>query len=172
VEQALRESEQRYATMFHRSPLAMAWAHLPEATLADVNDAWVKLTGVPRGEAIGRTADELGLVDPEDRRRLYDEMLAHGSAQRGCGSSPGRAASARSRRAARGARRERYPRRPQDITDRKLAEDALRTADRRKDEFLAMLSHELRNPLAPIRNSITSCVTPSRAATRPAARRT
>ena len=32
--------------------------------------------------------------------------------------------------------------------------DALREADRRKDEFLAMLSHELRNPLAPIRNSL------------------
>jgi PAS domain S-box-containing protein len=37
-----------------------------------------------------------------------------------------------------------------DITDRKLAEEAARTADRRKDEFLAMLGHELRNPLAPI----------------------
>ena len=33
------------------------------------------------------------------------------------------------------------------------AEDALRTADQRKDEFLAMLAHELRNPLAPIRNA-------------------
>jgi signal transduction histidine kinase len=33
-------------------------------------------------------------------------------------------------------------------------EEALREADRRKDEFLGMLSHELRNPLAPIRNSI------------------
>jgi PAS domain S-box-containing protein len=37
-----------------------------------------------------------------------------------------------------------------DITDRKRTEEALREADRRKDEFLATLSHELRNPLAPI----------------------
>ena len=37
-----------------------------------------------------------------------------------------------------------------DITDRVKAEAALREADRRKDEFLAMLAHELRNPLAPI----------------------
>ena len=38
-----------------------------------------------------------------------------------------------------------------DISKRKRAEEALRDADRRKDEFLAMLAHELRNPMAPIR---------------------
>jgi len=37
-----------------------------------------------------------------------------------------------------------------DITERKRAEEALHLADRRKDDFLAMLAHELRNPLAPI----------------------
>ncbi len=37
-----------------------------------------------------------------------------------------------------------------DITERKRAEQELRDADRRKDEFLALLAHELRNPLAPI----------------------
>ncbi len=41
-----------------------------------------------------------------------------------------------------------------DITERKRVEEALRDADRRKDEFLATLAHELRNPLAPIRNSL------------------
>jgi PAS domain S-box-containing protein len=40
-----------------------------------------------------------------------------------------------------------------DITERKRAEQLLREADRRKDEFLATLAHELRNPLAPIRNA-------------------
>jgi signal transduction histidine kinase len=38
-------------------------------------------------------------------------------------------------------------------SDRKIA-DALREADRRKDDFLAMLAHELRNPLAPVRNGL------------------
>jgi PAS domain S-box-containing protein len=42
----------------------------------------------------------------------------------------------------------------QDVTERKQAEDALREADRRKDEFLATLSHELRNPLAAIRTAL------------------
>jgi two-component system CheB/CheR fusion protein len=48
-----------------------------------------------------------------------------------------------------------------DVTESKAAEarneqliEALREADRRKDEFMAMLSHELRNPLSPIRNSL------------------
>jgi two-component system, chemotaxis family, CheB/CheR fusion protein len=40
------------------------------------------------------------------------------------------------------------------VEERKRAEQALRDADRRKDEFLAVLSHELRNPLAPIRSSL------------------
>ena len=49
-----------------------------------------------------------------------------------------------------------------DVTERKAteiaqqeAEAALRESSRRKDEFLAMLGHELRNPLAPLRNAMT-----------------
>ena len=42
----------------------------------------------------------------------------------------------------------------EEITERKRVEEALREADRRKDEFLAVLSHELRNPLAPVRNAL------------------
>jgi PAS domain S-box-containing protein len=50
-----------------------------------------------------------------------------------------------------------------DISDRKLgeqrlqqSEEALRQADKRKDEFLALLAHELRNPLAPIRYALAA----------------
>ncbi len=56
-----------------------------------------------------------------------------------------------------------------DVTERKLAEEklraseeALRLADRRKDEFLALLAHELRNPLAPIRYALAANRKPGR----------
>jgi PAS domain S-box-containing protein len=42
-----------------------------------------------------------------------------------------------------------------DVHDRRQAEEELRRAEARKDEFLAALAHELRNPLAPIRNAVT-----------------
>ncbi len=41
-----------------------------------------------------------------------------------------------------------------DLTERKRSEQALQDSDRRKDEFLAMLAHELRNPLAAIRTAV------------------
>ncbi len=56
-----------------------------------------------------------------------------------------------------------------DVSERKLAEqklrdseEALRMADRRKDEFLALLAHELRNPLAPIRYALAANKKPGR----------
>jgi PAS domain S-box-containing protein len=47
------------------------------------------------------------------------------------------------------------------ITDRRRNEETLREADRRKDEFLATLAHELRNPLAPIRQGVRIAAAPN-----------
>jgi PAS domain S-box-containing protein len=48
----------------------------------------------------------------------------------------------------------------QDVTEQRHAATELREADRRKNEFLATLAHELRNPLAPIRQSIVVAQSP------------
>ncbi|MEJ7805658.1 MAG: PAS domain S-box protein, partial [Telluria sp.] len=53
-----------------------------------------------------------------------------------------------------------------DVTERREAVDKLRDADRRKDEFLAMLAHELRNPLAPIASAAEILALPALDATR------
>lgn len=42
----------------------------------------------------------------------------------------------------------------EDATERRRAEDAIKEAARRKDQFVSMLAHELRNPLAPLRNAL------------------
>ncbi|MES2787373.1 MAG: ATP-binding protein [Pseudomonadota bacterium] len=47
-----------------------------------------------------------------------------------------------------------------DVTDQVIAVNALKVADRRKDEFLATLAHELRNPLAPIRQGVAIAKSP------------
>jgi PAS domain S-box-containing protein len=47
-----------------------------------------------------------------------------------------------------------YARHAADVVERFRFEEALKEADRRKDEFIATLAHELRNPLAPVRNAI------------------
>jgi PAS domain S-box-containing protein len=48
-----------------------------------------------------------------------------------------------------------------DVTEQREAQEALRRADRRKDEFLSVLAHELRNPLTPIRNALHILAAPA-----------
>jgi two-component system sensor kinase FixL len=61
TEKRLRMSEQRFATAFRSSPDAMIVSRRSDGHIIEVNDRWVELIGYAREEAIGRTAEELGL---------------------------------------------------------------------------------------------------------------
>ena len=168
AEAALRQSENELRAFFHTSAVGAAQVDL-DGRFHQVNDRFCQLTGY--------TAEELrrmGPADlsPPDERPREEQLLRHhlrGSADgferekrylRKDGQPIWVQVSAALLRDAAGA-----PVRSigvlQDVTDRKRAEEALREsnerlreADHRKTEFLSVLSHELRNPLAPIRNSI------------------
>ena len=80
ADRALRESEQKYSVIYDRAPFAIALIKDPEGTLMTVNDAWEKMFGYRRHEAIGKTSLELGLAsDPDGRARMYLEMQKTGS---------------------------------------------------------------------------------------------
>jgi PAS domain S-box-containing protein len=117
-----------------------------------------RLFGLAAGATAGSLPQFLGLVHPDDRQRVV-EACAH-SAATGADfdeefrvvwpdgtvrwlSDKGRVYT--------GAAGSRYMSGAcVDVTDRRNKEDALRAADRQKDEFLGMLAHEIRNPLAPM----------------------
>jgi PAS domain S-box-containing protein len=80
AEDALRASERRFSTVFRSSPLAIAIASIEDGSLIDVNEAWVGLTGVPREEALGRTAKDLGIwAVPAERDRIAQTLRERAS---------------------------------------------------------------------------------------------
>ena len=159
VEAALRESEQRFATLAEGSPVLL-WVNGPDGS-EFVNRAYREFVGVDSDEEISGH-DSSRFVHPDDHAEYLNAY------QRAAAVQVQLTAEFRFRRwdgEYRWMRSEATPRfgddgelvgyvgATVDITERRTAEDALRVADRQKDEFLAMLAHELRNPLAPIRNA-------------------
>jgi diguanylate cyclase (GGDEF)-like protein/PAS domain S-box-containing protein len=80
AEQALRESEQLFAHLFHSSPQAMALSRLSGQVLIEVNAAWCELSGLSRDEAIGRSVPELDLIEnPEARETIRRGLESNGA---------------------------------------------------------------------------------------------
>ncbi|XXX80382.1 PAS domain S-box protein [Sorangium sp. So ce134] len=160
IDDMLRESEAKFRTLTDAMP-QIAWTARPDGSVDYYNRRWYEICGVKEGEATGDSW--LSFVHPDDRALCTDSWRR--SVLSG---EPLQIeyrfwiAAAREHRWYLG--RAEPLRGPSgdvvkwygtgtDIHDRKCAEATLREADQRKNEFLAMLAHELRNPLGPLRNA-------------------
>ena len=155
-DERLRTSEERHRHLFQHlsegfAVHEMIWGPAGEPAdyrFLEVNPAFERLTGMTREQAVGHTVRELlPGIEPEWLER-YGEVARTRRPVRfeGWAGSLGRYFEVVAFSPEPG----QFAALFFDVTERRAAEQALRDADRRKDEFLALLSHELRNPLAPI----------------------
>jgi PAS domain S-box-containing protein len=80
VEQALRESEEKFSVIYYKAPFAAALSRLPDGVIMDINEAFEKVYGYTKQEVIGKTSLELGInPDAEVRTRIVSELEAKGS---------------------------------------------------------------------------------------------
>ncbi len=159
AEQALRESEAKFRTIADAMP-QMVWSTRPDGFHDYYNEQWYQFTGVPLASTDGAGWNDV--FHPSDQRRAkqaWQNSLATGEPyeiqyrlRHRSGEyrwTLGRALPVRDDNGT----IVRWMGTCTDIHNQKQAEETLQEAARRKDEFLAMLAHELRNPLAPIYNS-------------------
>lgn len=77
---ALRQSESRFSTIFHRSPVPIVITRLEDAAIVDANTAFAKMLGYERHDLIAKTTPEIGLwANPERRGEAVASILKAGS---------------------------------------------------------------------------------------------
>jgi PAS domain S-box-containing protein len=152
----LRDSEAKFRTITDAMP-QMVWSTLPDGHHDYYNRQWYEFTGVREGSTDGD--GWRAMFHPDDRDLAWERwqhslrsgddyeiqyrLKHHSGSYRW---TLGRALPIRSK----SGEIVRWMGTCTDIHDQKMAEESLKEVDRRKDEFLAMLAHELRNPLAPL----------------------
>ncbi len=159
AEEALRASEQQFRFLADSIP-QLVWTAAPDGRLAFANRRWYEFTGVAPGHEayawreICHPDDLQATADAWERAvRTGDAYTREHRIRRLDGEYRWLLSRAYAQKDPEGAVVQWFGT-ATDITDLKQAQGALEEADRRKDEFLAMLAHELRNPLAPIRNAL------------------
>lgn len=154
TEAALRETQARFEAFMHNSP-ARAWIKDAQLRYVFVNDALRDAVGEPM---LGRNDDELFDAATARAARERDLAVLDSGTPRQNVESVNERGVIRHLLIVRfvidGAEGRRYlAGKGIDISEQIWAQNALRQADRRKDEFLATLAHELRNPLNPVRSA-------------------
>jgi two-component system cell cycle sensor histidine kinase/response regulator CckA len=82
-EEALRQSEERFAKAFRSSPLPITISTRAEGRYLDVNDAFLKMMGYTRAEVVGRTSSELKFwLEAEDRAAMIRQLAERGEVTR------------------------------------------------------------------------------------------
>ncbi|HXB11985.1 MAG TPA: PAS domain S-box protein, partial [Bacteroidia bacterium] len=79
LEKNLFESNKKFQTLFDSNPYAVAVFELEPGKIVDANAAYFNMIGYTREEAIGHTAMELGVINPEERARIIEEVRKKGS---------------------------------------------------------------------------------------------
>ena len=75
AERLLRQSEERFSTVFRSSPAAIAISRLEDRAYVDVNDAWEHLFGWTRDEILGASIGFLDIwTDPSERERIFQSL--------------------------------------------------------------------------------------------------
>jgi PAS domain S-box-containing protein len=157
VEAALRSSQQDLADFLEHGAIPLHWVG-PDGMILWANQAELDLLGYTREEYIGHHIAEFH-ADPDVIADIMTRLAQHETLRDYPARLRGKDGSVKHVLIDSNVRWEDgqfihtrcFTR---DISERKRAEEALREADRRKDEFLATLAHELRNPLAPIRHAV------------------
>lgn len=163
AEEALRDRERRYELVLAGAEAAIWDWDVPGQRVV-YSTSWKQLRGLADHEVTDRQEEWSGRIHPEDRERVMAAVQAHFEGRTAVFAEEYRIRHTDGRwiwildrglaMTDAGGRVIRMAGSETDITKRKAAEEALREAGRRKDEFLATLSHELRNPLAPLRTGL------------------
>jgi len=162
AQQALRESEERLRKVID-SMFAFVGVLAPDGTLTEANRAPVAVLGVTRADVLGKKVWDTGWFNYDEgvrerlrtayQRAVDGEIVRYDETVRTA--NDGRIViDLMVQPVFDGDELQFLIPSAVDITDRKHAEEALKTSDRHKDDFLATLAHELRNPLAPLRTGL------------------
>ncbi len=161
AERALRISEARFRGMFENAAVGIGLCDT-DGRFLEVNDTLCSMTGYTAEELQARTTFDITHPDDLAGEQALTRELVTGrrdsfTLDMRCVRKDGTPlwiAVTASRAPTLGDEPPTFVRVTQDVSARKAAEATLREADRQKDEFLATLAHELRNPLAPVRTSV------------------